>query len=67
MHDVKRSTEDRIKKFVQAGEDLRALISEYEGKENASEDLIADLNKLHGTYKEEVYRAALEGTISTGN
>ena len=64
---MKRSTEDRIKKFVQAGEDLLALISEYQKKHNASEDLIADLNKLHGTYKEEVYTAALEGTISTGN
>ena len=64
---MKRATEDRIKKFVQAGEDLRRMIAEYQRKDGASEDLIADLNKLHETYKEGVYTAALEGTISTGN
>ena len=64
---MKRSTQDRIKMFVQAGEDLRALISDYQKKNGASDVLIADLSKLQETYKEGVYTAALEGTISTGN
>lgn len=66
---MKRSTNTRKKKFAQAGVDLQALISEYQKKGGTSEVLIADLKQLHETYKEGVYKAAIEGTVTynTGN
>lgn len=72
---MKRATEDKIKQFIKAGKILPLLMTIHNGvsddelrelmkqlrKLGQSEVLTADLEKVRGSYKERVYKAAEEG------
>lgn len=59
---MKRATEQNLKKIGKGGKDLRTIITEYSKKGDASADLIAELEKLHSSYVERVYKGFLEET-----
>ena len=52
---MKRSTEEKIKANVKACRDVQDFISAYKKREDASAQLISDLEKLAKSYKESVF------------
>lgn len=57
---MKRSTVERIKANVKACKDLQDFVEAYKKREEASAQLISELERLAQRYKEAVYEVCEE-------
>lgn len=75
---MKRTTEAKLKEIGKSGEDVKDLLAIYKGeisddnlkelitkfrkKGYASQNVIADMEKIRGSYVEQVYQGFVDGT-----
>jgi len=57
---MKRSTEEKIKANVKACKDVQDFITDYKKREDASAQLISDLEELAKSYEKVVFKVCAE-------
>jgi hypothetical protein len=58
---VKKRTEEKIKRLTQGWRDLQKILGVYRKQSDASEALVADLEKLLKSYEKSVFQVVIEG------